>query len=91
MKSEEPNNLSSLPNKYALYLFDLGPIIKERSFRAKIDRDASPRPSAEYDFNAGRVLGFNEIISILQDQARAFGIPLEDLRIQDIDPDKDLV
>lgn len=36
-------------------------------------------------------MAFNEVVSIMQQQAEAFGIPLEELRPDDIYPDRDLV
>jgi hypothetical protein len=73
------------------YLFDLGFLIKERAFEARHERDEFPVGSLEREFESGRVIGFNEVISIMQQQAEGFGIPLADLRLEDIEPDRDLV
>jgi hypothetical protein len=35
-------------------------------------------------------LAVSEVIAIMQQQAEGFGIPLSDLRLDDIDPDRDL-
>ena len=37
-----------------------------------------------------RVMAFNEVISIMQQQAEGFEIPLAELRLDDIEPDRDL-
>jgi hypothetical protein len=39
----------------------------------------------------GRVIAFNEVISIVPQEAPGFGIPLRDLQLADIEPDRDLV
>jgi hypothetical protein len=42
-------------------------------------------------FESGYLMAFSYIIGLMQQQAEAFGIPLEELRLEDIDPDKDLL
>jgi hypothetical protein len=72
------------------YLFDLGLLIKERALQARRQRDESPQGSSEREFHSARVLAFNEVISIMQQQAEGLGIPLADLRLDDVVPDRDL-
>ena len=76
--------------KYKWYLYDLGPILKKRALEHRADRDAAPHGSDEHSFHSGLVLGFNEVILILQQQADGFRIGREELRLEDIDPDRDL-
>jgi hypothetical protein len=76
--------------KYKWYLYDLGAILKQRALEHKADRDAAREGSAEREFLSGLVLGFNEVISILQQQADGFQIGRQELRLADIDPDRDL-
>jgi hypothetical protein len=73
------------------YLFDLGPILKERALEAKRARDAELPDTLEREFKAGRVLGLAEAISILQQQAEGLGINLQLLRLDGFDPDRALV
>ena len=82
---------NSLDGKYKLYLRDLGFLIKERALAAKEARTREKRGSEGYMFEAGRLLAFNEVISIMQQQAEGFGIDLGELRLQDVDPDRDLI
>ena len=77
--------------RYKHYLFDLGLEIKLRALEARQKRDAEPPDSKDELFDSGRVMAFNEVISIMQQQAEGFDIPLSDLRLDDIDPDRDLV
>ena len=77
--------------KYRRYLRALGEIIKTRALEAKDERAKERQGSPAYDFQCGRLVAFNEIISILQRQAGGFGIRLEDLSLGDIDPDRDLI
>jgi hypothetical protein len=78
-------------SKYRYYLFDLGLIVKERALEAVRQRDAEPSGSLAREFESGRVLAFNEVISIMQQQAEGMDIPLTELRLDDIEPDRDLL
>jgi len=91
MKNEKTNNTELVDRKYKWYLYDLGLIIKERALQAKSERNVFRQGSADYDFQTGRLIGLNEVISILQQQAQAFGIEFKELQIEDINPDVDLV
>ncbi|MHB0915157.1 MAG: hypothetical protein ACYC4M_05655 [Thermoleophilia bacterium] len=78
-------------SSYKYYLYDLGYDIKLRALEAKHERDDAPDESDTKSYHAGRIMAFNEIISMMQQQAEGFGIPFSDLRLDDIDPDKDLL
>jgi hypothetical protein len=77
--------------RYKNYLLDLGFLIKEEALAARKKRDGEKKGSREYSFESGRLMAFHYIIGLMQQQANAFGIPLEDLRLEDVDPDKDLL
>lgn len=72
------------------YLYDLGLEVKQRALDARRERDAAPAGSEDRSFQSGRVMAFNEVISMMQQQAQGLGIPLADLRLDDIVPDRDL-
>lgn len=78
-------------DSYKNYLYDLGPIIMERALEAKREKKTAPKNSSEHDYAAGRLMAFNEVISIMQQQAEGFDIPLEELRLDGVEPDRDLV
>lgn len=78
-------------DKYKNYLFDLGLIIKERALESRKAREREPKGSGKYLYEAGRIIAFNEVISIMQQQAEGFAIPLEELQLDDIEPDRDLI
>ncbi|WP_214467820.1 hypothetical protein [Microbacterium flavescens] len=46
---------------------------------------------AEGPFEAGRLFAYVEVISLMQQQAVAFGIDLTELGLDDIDPERDLL
>jgi len=73
------------------YLFDLGFEIKLLAREAKRERDAAPEGSEARTFNNGRLLAFHRVVSLMQQQALGLGISLADLRLDDIDPDRDLM
>ncbi len=71
---------------YENYLHDLGLLIKDMAVESK--RTANQTQS---DFAMGYMSGFHRIVSLMQQQAEAFGIPLEKAGLDGIDPDVDLV
>lgn len=75
---------------YKHYLYDLGLEVKLRALEALRERDAAPASSEDRVFYSGRVMAFNEVISIMQQQAEGLGIPLADIQLDDIVPDRDL-
>lgn len=79
-----------MAEKHKNYLYDLGLILKERALEARRQRDKLPLESLDREFQSGRVIAFNELISIMQQQAEGFEIALSDLRLDDVDPDRDL-
>lgn len=72
-----------------LYLRDLGILLKEKALEAK--EESGTAPEDERAFALGRLMAFHEVISLMQQQAHAFGITLEELGLDDIQPEKDLV
>lgn len=76
-----------MAEKHENYLYDLGLLLKERALAARRQRDELPLESLERAFQSGRVIAFNEVISIMQQQAEGFEIALSDLRLDDIDRD----
>ena len=72
------------------YLFDLGGLVKEYA-RAAVQERQQQQDQASREFYDGYVLGLHRIISLMQQQAQAFGIDLKDLQLDGIEPDRDLV
>ena len=70
------------------YLYDLAVLLKEKAFEAKGSKE---NDSAGKDYNLGRSMAFYEVISLMQQQAQAFGIPLNEIALADINPDRDLL
>ena len=70
---------------YENYLRDLCILLKEYALEAK-------RQSAIEggEFESGYLAGYHRVISLMQQQAEAFGIPLEMLALDGIDPEIDL-
>ena len=68
------------------YLHDLGVLVKEGALEAKKN---AKRSSSNFDL--GYMSGFCRIVSLMQQQAEAFDIPLEQIGLSGIDPYVDLV
>jgi hypothetical protein len=77
------------PDASANYLRDLGHLLKEDALEAK--RDAEAASGEDAAFARGLSLAYYEVISLMQQQAWVFGIPLEEMSLADINPDKDLI
>jgi hypothetical protein len=73
-------------SRYQNYLFDLGTLLKEMALEAKQKANSSGS-----DFDVGYMAGFHRVLSLMQQQAHAFGIELSELSLDGIDPDEDLV
>jgi hypothetical protein len=54
------------------FLKDLGVILKEMAINAKADKDRS-----EGLYEIGALMAYHEVVSLMQSQARVFGIRLE--------------
>ncbi|MGL0870686.1 hypothetical protein [Vibrio vulnificus] len=70
--------------KYRNYLVDLGSIAKEYAQEA-IEEYEEAKGSTEEGFKAGYMMGFHRIITLMQQQAESFDIPLSELGLSDID------
>ena len=71
------------------YLSDLGTLLLEAARQAKQARDSAK--NAEREFESGRLMAYNEIISLMQQQAEAFDIDLSNIGLAGVDPDKEFV
>jgi hypothetical protein len=74
-------------NSHALYLFDLGYLL--RGYTAEAIKNAQADPEDEYA--AGYSAGLLRAIDVMQQQADGFGIPLEELRLEGVDADNQIV
>lgn len=74
------------------YLRDLGYELREMALEAKREFDAAKASTdaGERDYRGGYLMGFHAVISLMQQQAVGFGIPLEELSLDAIDPDNNL-
>ena len=71
---------------FKYYCHDLGYLIREMALEAKQDHVSNGT-----DFTAGYMAGFRRVVSLMQQQCVGFGVPLEEIRLDGIDPDQDLV
>ena len=73
----------------SLYLRDLGALVKEKALDAQRAKEVA-EGGDEYDVQLGRLMALQEVVSLMQEQAASFEIPLEQLGLDDIDPYDDL-
>ncbi|MEW8658860.1 MAG: hypothetical protein AB2603_11085 [Candidatus Thiodiazotropha endolucinida] len=69
--------------KYRNYLSDIGDISKKYA-REAIAEHNEAKGSEEEDYKTGYMMGFHRIITLMQQQAEAFDIPLEEIGLADI-------
>ena len=74
---------------YKHYIYDLGLLIKNDAIEIRNDLKASKFKNTDYD--KGRLMAYCEVLSLMQHQADVFDIPLEDLRLENFDPENDLL
>jgi hypothetical protein len=71
------------------YLFDLGYLLRERALEAKAAHDAAKGADDEA-FQSGQRIAYYAVMSLLISQAKSFHLPIEDLHLEGLDPDRDL-
>ena len=71
------------------YLSDLGDLIRRSGEQAKKAVDKSS--GDDLPFEQGRRMAYVEVLSLMQQQASAFNLPLRDLRLEGFDPERDLM
>ena len=77
------------PLTESLYLRDLGVLLKEIALRAK--KEALTVSESDRGFALGRLMAMHEVISLMQQQANAFGLDVKDIGLDGISPERDLV
>ncbi len=82
--------------RYQAFLWEVGDYIREDALEARdrVAKDRADTSTPEHDpskmFHLGGMLSYYSLVSWMQQVAEPFGIPLEELALQDIDPDRDL-
>lgn len=69
--------------KYHGYLKDLGILIKEDARKAIQEYNKSKGTDDE-NYQSGHMMAFHHFITLMQQQAIAFGIPLKEINLDDI-------
>jgi hypothetical protein len=82
---------------HAYYLRDLGHLLRERAEEAtrkaraiRANRQVPERTVADA-FDEGVAHAYYEVLSVMQNQARGFELPLADLALEGLDPERDLI
>lgn len=73
-------------SEYLNYLKDSIPLLVEQALETKREQSSS-----NSDFDNGKLMAYYEVITLLQQQAVAFGVPLSDIGLDKISPDNDLL
>ncbi len=80
-------------NSFELYIKDLVILIKEKAITAKskVKNNKNKSNIKDYMYNMGYLMAYHDIISIMKNQANAFGIEESKLGLNNINPDVDLL
>lgn len=71
--------------QYKHFLHDLVPLLKEKLEQSKIEQSKSNN-----DFQKGISMGYYETLDLIKSQAKAFGIPLEEIGLDKFDLEENL-
>ena len=77
-------------NLYENYLTDLCIIIKENAIKAKKESELS-KNTKNKDYSLGYLMAYHEIVSLIQQQAKVFQIPLNKIKMENINPEKEIL
>jgi hypothetical protein len=72
------------------YLFDLGYLLREQALEAK-DRHERAKGTDDEAFYSGQRMAYYAVMSLLITQAEAFQLPIEDLHLEGLEPDRDVL
>jgi hypothetical protein len=67
------------------FLFDLVSLLREKAVEAKNEANTGS------DYEKGRHFAYYEVLSLIQQQAQAFGIGMENIGMKEFDPDRDVL
>lgn len=72
------------------YLRDLGALIRDAAREARAQCNGSLN-AADQAFALGRVTAYYEVLSLMKQQASAFGLADSDLSLESFDPEQELL
>jgi hypothetical protein len=75
------------PSVFEDYLRDLGVLVRELAIEAK----AKAMEGGRNDFDVGYMAAFHRVVSLMQQQAEGFNLPLERISLEGLDPDEELI
>ena len=71
------------------YLLDLGYLLRQKAFEAKQSAWAAKGNDEAYQL--ARKMAYYGVMSLLVQEAESFRLPIEDLHLEGLDPDRDLI
>jgi hypothetical protein len=74
---------------YRNYLLDLGRYVRDAGTTAKTEAESASDDDRQ--FEQGRWMAYYEVLSLMQQQAAAFNLPLRDLSLDGFDADRDVL
>ena len=78
------------PNVYSNYCLGLGTLIRETAVEGKQQME-SRQTSVDRSYEMGRQMAYHEIISMMRERAKAFGLSMADIGLDGLDPMRDIL
>jgi hypothetical protein len=82
--------MSADKDVYRNYLMDLAVLFREEALTAKRELDEH-RDTEDKNYYIGQLIAWHTVISIMQQQAVGFEIPLGEIKLDGIEPERDLL
>ena len=76
--------------EYMYFVQEISDLFKDNAKKAKIEAD-NPKEGDSLDYNTGFLMAYHEVIAIMKNQAPFFHLKQEDIRLEDIEPERDLI
>ena len=79
-----------MSNIHKNYLSDLGCLLREKALEAKQSARAAKGTDDEA-YQLARKMAYYGVMSLLVQEAESFRLPIEDLHLEGLDPDRNLI
>ena len=78
------------PKAYSNYCLELGTLIREAAVEGKRQME-SRQMIVDRSYEMGRQMAYHEIVAVMREQAKRFGLSLVDIGLDGLDPMRDIL
>lgn len=85
-------NKKTVDMKYKYFLNEICETILERALEAAKEKRQEKNEDLEsYNFKSGRSMAYYEVVDFIKTEANIWKIPLKEIKMDKVNPDKDLL